>query len=115
MRAESGIDDIVPPEKSTPRWLAKAFLWTIGPLRVPGFLEKTRKLSIEKKFLLYHSMRQSNLHFYAPTLPSEEKKRLGFFVSAEDPQEIVEIAARRTRRRARGGLPRGGASFPVVI
>jgi len=66
MRAERGIDDIVPPEKSTPLWLAKTVLRTIGPWQV-----------------------------------------LGFFVSADDPQEIVENAAGRIGRRARGRLPRG--------
>lgn len=120
MRAERGIDDIVPPEKSTPLWLAKTVLRTIGPSRVLGFLGKTRKgLNVDEKFLLYYSMqlmRQNDLYCYVPTLLREERKRLGFFVSADDPQEIVEIAARRIGRRARVAVfPEGGASFPVVI
>ncbi len=119
LRAERGLDDIIPPEDSKPLWLVKTILRILGPSRVMGFLEKVKKgLNVEEKFLMYYSMqlmRQYDLYFYVPTLPSEQVKKLGFFVHSYDPQEIVDKAARKLGSNAVVAVfPEGGATFPIV-
>ncbi|HDP80586.1 MAG TPA: nickel-dependent lactate racemase, partial [Spirochaetes bacterium] len=119
LRAERGMDDIIVPEKATPLRVVKTILRLLGPSRVMGFLEKVRKgLNVEEKFLLYYSMqlmRQYDLYFHVPSITPEEVKRVGFFVHSYDPQEIVNIAAKKIGKKADIALfPSGGATFPIV-
>ncbi len=119
LRAERGMDDIVVPEKSKPMWLVKTILRVLGPSRVLGFLEKIRPgLNVEEKFLLYYSMqllREFDLYFHVPTIKDDEVKRLGFFVHAHHPQEIVDIAAAKIGARAHVAVfPEGGSTFPLL-
>lgn len=119
MRAERGVDDITLPADSKPLWLVKTILRALGPSRVMGFLERVRKgVNVEEKFLLYYSMqlmRQYNLYFCAPTLSDDEVRRMGFFVHSRDPQEIIDIAARKIGKDAVVAVfPEGGATFPIL-
>jgi hypothetical protein len=119
LRAERGLDDIVPPAKSKPLWLVKRILRFLGPARVMGFLEKVRPgLNVEEKFLLYYSMqliRQYDLYFHVPTLSPDEIRRLGFFQACADPQQVVDRARRRLPANAQVAVfPAAGATFPIV-
>jgi len=119
IRAERGIDDIDLPEGSKPLWLVKGILRTIGPSRVMTFLEKVRKgMNVEDRFQLYYSlqlMRQYNLYFYIPPVVSKEEiKRLGFFRHSYNPQDVIDMAARKMKKKATVAVfPNGGATFPV--
>lgn len=119
LKAERGLDDIVLPEKGKPLKLVKTILRLLGPSRVLGFLDKIRKgLNVEERFLLYYSMqlmRQHDLYFHVPTLSEDEVKRLGFFIMSHDPQETIDIAAKKIPRKARVAVfPEAGATFPVI-
>ena len=119
LRAERGLDDIPLPEKSTPLWLVKRILRTIGPGRVLGFLEMVRKgQNVEEKFLTYYSMqliRQNDLYFHVPTLSDEEVKKLGFFEQFRDPQEVIRKGEKKLGARAEIAVfPEGGATYPIL-
>ncbi len=119
LRAERGLDDIPLPEKSTPLWLVKRILRTLGPSRVLGFLEKVRKgQNVEEKFLTYYSMqliRQNELYFYVPTLSREEVKRLGFFEQFPTPQAVIARARKKLGSKAQVAVfLEGGATYPIV-
>ena len=117
--AERGLDDIPLPEKSTPLWLVKRILRTIGPSRVLGFLEKVRKgQNVEEKFLTYYSMqliRQNELYFHVPSLSDGEVKKLSFFEQFPAPQDVIRKAEKKLGHRAEVAVfPEGGATYPVV-
>ncbi len=119
LKAERGIDDISLPEDSKPLWLVRAILRIIGASRVRGFLDKIKKgLNVEEKFLVYYSMqliRQYDLFLYVPTLSQEEKKRLGFFVPCEKPQNVINKGIKRLGKKATIAVfPEGGATFPII-
>lgn len=120
MRAERGLDDIIPPKKSRPLWLVKGILRAIGPARVRGLLEKTnRGLNIEEKFLMYYSMqliRQYDLFFHVPGISADEAKQLGFFVACPDPSDVIRHAARKIGKNATVAVfPEAGHTFPIVV
>jgi lactate racemase len=119
LRAERGMDDIIPPDDKKPLWVVKMILRILGPSRVFWFLNKVRKnLNVEEKFLVYYSMqvmREFDLFFYVPTVSEEEVTRLGFFKNFSDPQDVINRAARKLTKNATVGIfPRGGTTFPEV-
>ncbi|OHD64091.1 MAG: hypothetical protein A2176_08755 [Spirochaetes bacterium RBG_13_51_14] len=119
MRAERGLDDIVPPKGAKPLSILKAILRLIGPARVRGFLEKVRPgLNVEEKFLVYYSMqliREYDLFFYVPTLSEAEAKQLGFFVRCASPDDVIRQGLKKIGRNATVAVfPEAGVTFPVV-
>ncbi len=119
MRAERGLDDIVPPEGSKPLWLTKRILRLAGPSRVMKILEKTRKgLNPEEKFLIYYSMqimRQYDFFIHAPTITEEDAKKLGFFVYCERPEDVIRHGLKKIGKRARVAVfTEPGVTFPIV-
>ena len=119
LKAERGLDDIVPPEGSKPQWLLKRILRLLGPSRILGFLDRVRKgLNVEERFLMYYSlqlMREYELFCYVPTLTPDEAKKMGYFMHSSDPQENVNKAVKKIPRKARVAVfPEAGATFPIV-
>ena len=121
LRAERGLDDIPRPDGSPlPLGVIKFILRRLGPARVYGFLNRTRKnLDIEEKFLYYYTfqlIRQYELFFYTPSLTPDIIKALFFFRGFPDnPQTIIDQGRRRLGPRARVAVfPEGGATFPVI-
>ncbi len=120
LKADQGLDDVIPPAGAKPpQWLLKRIFRLMGPSRVLGFLDRTRKgLNVEERFLVYYSlqlMREYELYFYVPTITREEAKKLGYFVHSSDPQENIERAAKKLPRNARVAVfPEAGATFPIV-
>jgi len=119
LRAQRGLDDIPLPEKSTPLWLTRTILRTLGPARVLGFLEKVKPgLDVEQKFLTYYSMqliRAHNLYFYVPSLTDAEVKALGFFERFNHPQEVIERGLKHLGKKATIAVfKEGGATFPLL-
>lgn len=119
LRAQRGLDDIPLPDKSTPLWLTRTILRTLGPARVLGFLEKVKPgLDVEQKFLTYYSMqliRAHNLYFYVPSLSDTEVKALGFFERFNEPQEVIERGLKHLGKNATVAVfKEGGATFPLL-
>ncbi|MFO8048026.1 MAG: hypothetical protein R6U29_03240, partial [Desulfosudaceae bacterium] len=121
LRSEKGLDDIPAPAGSPlPLPVIKTILRLIGASRVYGFLNLTRKnLDIEEKFLYYYTfqlIRQYELFFYVPALSPEIIKALFFFKGfTQNPQEVIDRAARKLGPRARVAVfPEGGSTFPVL-
>ena len=119
LRAQRGLDDIPLPEKSTPLWLTRTILRTLGPARVLRFLEKVKPgLDVEQKFLTYYSMqliRAHNLYFYVPSLSDAEVKALGFFERFNQPQEVIERGLKHLGKKATIAVfKEGGATFPLL-
>ncbi|MCX8123188.1 MAG: nickel-dependent lactate racemase [Spirochaetes bacterium] len=119
LRAQRGLDDIPLPQKSTPLWLTRAILRTLGPARVLGFLEKVKPgLDVEQKFLTYYSMqliRAHNLYFYVPSLSDAEVKALGFFERFNHPQEVIERGIQHLGKKATVAVfKEGGSTFPLL-
>ncbi|MGQ9842688.1 MAG: nickel-dependent lactate racemase [Spirochaetota bacterium] len=119
LRAERGLDDIPLPEKSTPLWVTRTILRTLGPARVLGFLEKVKPgLDVEQKFLTYYSMqliRAHNLYFYVPSLSDAEVKALGFFERYNQPQEVIERGIKHLGKKATVAVfKEGGSTFPLL-
>ena len=118
MRAERGLDDIR-PQKTPPLPVLKAVLRLIGPARVRGLIEKTKKgLNVEEKFLVYYSLqlvRQYELYFYVPALSEAEARQAGFFVRCQDPAEVIRHGMRKIGKNATVAVfPEAGATFPIV-
>jgi hypothetical protein len=119
MRAERGLDDIVPPEGAKPLWLSKFILRAAGAPRVMKVLEKTRKgLNPEEKFLIYYSMqmmREYDLFIHVPTITAAEAKQLGFFVYCKTPDEVIRQAVKKIGKDARVAVfTEPGVTFPIV-
>lgn len=119
LRAERGLDDIPLPEKSTPLWITRTILRTLGPARVLGFLEKVKPgLDVEQKFLTYYSMqliRAHSLYFYVPSLSDAEVKALGFFERFNQPQAVIERGIKHVGKKATIAVfKEGGATFPLI-
>ncbi len=119
LRAERGLDDIVPPADYKPLNLVKLILRVLGPSRVFWLLEKTKRgLNEEEKFLTYYSMqliRAYELYFYVPTVSDDEVKRLGFFENFNDPQAVIERGLKRLGPNAKVAVfPLAGATFPLL-
>lgn len=119
LKADRGLDDIVLPQRSLPRWLLKRILKILGPSRTLWFLETMRPgINVEEKFLLYYSMhliRQYELLFHVPTLGDHEVKQLGMFKSFNHPQALVERAAVMMKKDSRVAVfPEAGATFPIL-
>ena len=119
LKAERGVDDIILPDKGRPLKIAKLILRILGPSRILGFLDMVFKnLNVEERFLRYYSMqlmRKHDLYLYVPSLTDEEVKKLGFFVRGGDPQETIDIAARKLPKKARVAVfPEAGATFPII-
>ena len=119
LRAERGIDDIVPPKGGVPLTLLKFILRLIGPMRVQGFLDMVRKgLNVEEKFLAYYALqlvRQYDLYFYVPSLSEVEAKQLGFFVRCQDPAEVIRHGMRKIGKNATVAVfPEAGETFPII-
>ncbi len=119
LRAERGLDDIPMPEKSTPLWITRTILRTLGPSRVLGFLEKIQPgLNVEEKFLTYYSMqliRAHNLYFYVPSLSDKEVKALGFFERFTSPQGVIERGLNHLGKKATVAVfKEGGSTFPLL-
>ncbi len=121
LRAEKGLDDIPMPAGSpVPLWVVKGILRLIGPSRVYGFLNRTRKnLDIEEKFLYYYTLqllRQYEMFFYVPSLTPEIINALFFFTGIrQDPQTVIDRGAQKLPPNARVALfPEGGSTFPLV-
>ncbi len=119
MRAERGLDDIVPPTGAKPLWLSKAILRMAGAARVMKVLEKTRKgLNPEEKFLIYYSMqmmREYDLFIHVPTLTAAEAKQLGFFVYCPTPDDVIRRAEKKIGKHARVAVfTEPGVTFPIV-
>lgn len=119
LRAERGLDDIVPPADYKPLSLVKFILRLLGPSRVLWLLEKTKKgLNEEEKFLIYYSMqliRAYELYFYVPTVGVDEVKRLGFFEKFNEPQAVIERGFKKLGPRAKVAVfPFAGATFPIL-
>lgn len=120
LRAERGLDDIVPPEDVKPLWLVKTILRILGPSRVFWFLNKVKKgLNVEEKFLVYYSMqvmRAYDLYFHVPTVSDEEVKRLGFFVNHQEPQQVIDAAAKKLKENVTVAVfPQAGGTFPEMF
>jgi nickel-dependent lactate racemase len=118
MRAERGLDDI-PPQKTPPLPVLKAILRLIGPSRVRGLIEKTKKgLSIEEKFLVYYSLqlvRQYELYFYVPGLSETEAKQAGFFIRCQEPAEVIRHGLKKIGKNATVAVfPEAGETFPIL-
>ncbi|MFP4040491.1 MAG: nickel-dependent lactate racemase [Desulfosudaceae bacterium] len=121
LRSEKGLDDIPAPDGSPlPLPVVKTILRLIGSSRVYGFLNLTKKnLDIEEKFLYYYTfqlIRQYELFFYVPALSPEIIKALFFFKGfTQNPQEVIDRAARKLGPRARVAVfPEGGSTFSVI-
>lgn len=119
LRAERGLDDIVPPTDYKPLKLVKAILRLLGPARVFWLLEKTKKgLNEEEKFLVYYSMqliRAYDLFFHVPTVSDNEVRRLGFFENFQNPQAVIERAYKKLGANATVAVfPEAGATFPIL-
>ncbi|ACN16314.1 conserved hypothetical protein [Desulforapulum autotrophicum HRM2] len=119
LKADKGLDDIVLPQRSLPRWLLKQILKILGPSRTLWFLETMRPgIDVEEKFLLYYSMhliRQYELLFHVPTLDDHEVKQLGMFKQFYHPQALVDRAARMMKKESRVAVfPEAGATFPIL-
>ncbi len=119
LRAERGLDDIIPPKDYKPLKLVKTILRLLGPSRVFWLLEKTKKgLNEEEKFLTYYSMqliRAYELYFYVPTVSDDEVRRLGFFENFNDPQAVIERGVKRLGQNAKVAVfPHAGATFPTL-
>ncbi len=119
MRAERGLDDIIPPEGAKPLWLSKFILRAAGASRVMKVLEKTRKgLNPEEKFLIYYSMqmmREYDLFIHVPTITAAEAKQLGFFVYCKTPDEVIRQAVKKIGKDARVAVfTEPGVTFPIV-
>ncbi len=119
MRAERGIDDIKTSRVPVPLPILKAVLRAIGPGRVRGLIERTRRgINVEEKFLVYYSLqlvRHYSLYFYVPTLSDEEMKRVGFFVRCMDPAEVIRRGVKKIGKHATVAVfPEAGETFPIV-
>ncbi len=119
MRAERGLDDIIPPGGSKPLWLAKRVLRIAGASRVMKVLEKSRKgLNPEEKFLVYYSMqlmREYDFFIHAPTITPAMAKSLGFFVHCERPEDVIRRGVKKLGKRARVAVfTEPGVTYPIV-
>ena len=119
LKADRGLDDVKPPEKSAPLWLSRTVLRLLGPSRVLWFQEKTgRGEGPEDKFLVHYTLqllREHRLFVYAPTLSRDRARSLGFFTPCFTPEEVVRKGRRKMGRRAKVAVfPEAGATFPVM-
>lgn len=119
LKADRGLDDVKPPEKSPPLWLSRTILRLLGPSRVLWFQEKTGKgEEPEDKFLVYYTLqllREHRLFVYVPTLSRDQAKSLGFFTPCSTPEEVVRKGRRKMGRQAKVAVfPEAGATFPVM-
>ena len=119
LKADMGLDDVKPSDKSPPLWLSRTILRLLGPSRVLWFQEKTgRGEGPEDKFLVYYTLqllREHRLFVYAPTLSREQAKSLGFYTPCSSPEEVVRRGRRNMGRRPKVAVfPEAGATFPVM-
>jgi len=119
LKADRGLDDVKPPDKSPPLWLSRTILRLLGPSRVLWFQEKTGKgEGLEDKFLVYYTLqllREHRLFVHVPTLSRDQAKSLGFFTPCSTPEEVVRRGRKTMGRRARVAVfPEAGATFPVM-
>jgi nickel-dependent lactate racemase len=119
LKADRGMDDVKPPEKSPPLWLSRTILRLLGPSRVLWFQEKTGKgEGPEDKFLVYYTLqllREHRLFVHVPALSRDQAKSLGFFTPCSTPEEVVRMGRKKMGRRPKVAVfPEAGATFPLV-
>lgn len=119
LKADRGLDDIVPPDSAPPLWLSKTILKMLGPSRVLWFQEKTGKgKDPEDKFLVYYTLqllREHHLLAYIPTVPRDRAKALGFVTLCQTPEEVIRRGGKKMGREPQVAVfPEAGATFPLI-
>jgi hypothetical protein len=119
MYNRNGFAGYDPPRSPLPPRLLQGLLKLAGPQRMANLSERTlQRLNDEDKVFVRIGLtmaHRSRLLVHSPTISPTDRRRLPFYQFCDQPQQLIDEAARRVAPDSRCiVLPHGGVTYPRV-